>query len=77
MVGKRTLHQQSTLADLKVEDLTLFTMIFGMVVFLSIYLWLLMHRFRSAGSNIRPTRLAWPLPLPNAEPKHPTQYETP
>lgn len=42
----RTLHQQSTLADLKVEDLTLFTMIFGMVVFLLIYLWLLMHRFR-------------------------------
>jgi len=42
----RTLHQQSTLADLKVEDLTLFTMIFGLVVFLAIYAWLLVHRFR-------------------------------
>jgi len=42
----RTLHQQSTLADLAVEDLTLFAMIFGMVVFLGVYAWLLIHRFR-------------------------------
>ncbi len=42
----RTLHQQSTLAELKVEDLTLFTMIFGLVVFLAVYLWLMIHRFR-------------------------------
>jgi len=42
----RTLHQQSTLAELKVEDLTLFAMIFGMTVFLMIYVWLMVHRFR-------------------------------
>jgi len=42
----RTLHQQSTLADLSIEDLTLFTMIFGLVVFLCIYAWLMVHRFR-------------------------------
>jgi len=42
----RTLHQQSTLNDAAVEDLTLFSMIFGMFVFLAIYLWLMIHRFR-------------------------------
>lgn len=42
----RTLHQTSTLADAKVEDLTLFTLMFGLVVFASIYAWLLVHRFR-------------------------------
>jgi len=42
----RTLHQQSTLQELRVEDLTLFTMIFGMLVFIAIYAWLMIHRFR-------------------------------
>lgn len=42
----RTLHQQSTLRERSIEDLTLFTMIFGMVVFLAIFAWLMVHRFR-------------------------------
>ncbi|MGZ0175972.1 MAG: cytochrome c biogenesis protein CcsA [Acidimicrobiales bacterium] len=42
----RTLHQQSTLRDRSIEDLTLFTMIFGMVVFMAIFAWLMVHRFR-------------------------------
>jgi len=42
----RTLHQQSTLRDRAIEDLTLFSMIFGMVVFLVIFAWLMVHRFR-------------------------------
>ncbi|MFB0901445.1 MAG: hypothetical protein QMA93_01130, partial [Acidimicrobiales bacterium] len=42
----RTLHQQSTLRNRSVEDLTLFTMIFGMVVFMAIFAWLMVHRFR-------------------------------
>ena len=41
-----TLHQQSTLAELRVEGLTFFSMIFGIFVFLTIYAWLLVHRFR-------------------------------
>jgi len=41
-----TLHQQSTLAELRVEGLTFFSMIFGIFVFLTIYSWLLVHRFR-------------------------------
>jgi heme exporter protein C len=42
----RTLHQQSTLRDRSIEDLTLFAMIFGMVVFVAIFAWLMIHRFR-------------------------------
>lgn len=42
----RTLHQQSTLRDRAIEDLTLFAMIFGMVVFVAIFAWLMIHRFR-------------------------------
>jgi len=42
----RTLHQQSTLRDGAIEDLKLFSMIFGMVVFVAIYAWLVVHRFR-------------------------------
>jgi len=42
----RTLHQQSTLRDRSIEDLTLFAMLFGMAVFLAIYVWLVIHRFR-------------------------------
>jgi len=42
----RTLHQQSSLTDGKLEDLTLLALMFGMVVFLAIYVWLMVHRFR-------------------------------
>lgn len=42
----RTLHQQSTLRDGAIEDLKLFSMIFGVVVFSGIYTWLMIHRFR-------------------------------
>lgn len=42
----RTLHQKSTLGELKIEDLTLFTLMLGMVVFGLIFAWLLVHRFR-------------------------------
>lgn len=44
----RTLHQQSTLTDLKIEDLTLFTLVLGFIVFGLLYTWLLIHRFRVA-----------------------------
>jgi heme exporter protein C len=42
----RTLHQQSSLTDGKLEDLTLFTMFLGLVVMSVGYLWLMIHRFR-------------------------------
>ena len=42
----RTLHQQSTLAKLKIQDLTLFTLMLGFVVFGLVAAWLLLHRFR-------------------------------
>ncbi|MFQ5556099.1 MAG: cytochrome c biogenesis protein CcsA, partial [Acidimicrobiales bacterium] len=42
----RTLHQQSSLTDGNLEDLTLFTMVMGLVVFGGAYLWMLIHRFR-------------------------------
>ena len=42
----RTLHQQSTLTEMKIEDLTLFSLILGFVVFGLIFAWLLIHRFR-------------------------------
>ena len=42
----RTLHQKSTIAKLKIEDLTLFTLLLGTVVFFGIYVWLMVHRFR-------------------------------
>ncbi|MEE2769105.1 MAG: cytochrome c biogenesis protein [Actinomycetota bacterium] len=42
----RTLHQKSTLAELKIEDLTLFTLVLGIVVFGLVMSWLLLHRFR-------------------------------
>jgi heme exporter protein C len=44
----QTLHQQSTLADLKIEDLTLFTLLFSLVLAAAAYLWALIHRFRLA-----------------------------
>ena len=42
----RTLHQQSSLTDGKLEDLTLFTMFLGLAVLLAMYVWLMIHRFR-------------------------------
>ncbi len=44
----RTLHQQSTLAELRIEDLTLFTLVLGIFVLGLVVLWLLVHRFRLA-----------------------------
>ena len=47
----RTLHQQSTLAELKIQDLTLFTLMLGFVVFGLVGAWLLLHRFRVGRSE--------------------------
>ena len=44
----RTLHQQSTLEELKIEDQTLLTLMIGFAVFAALFLWLLIHRFRVA-----------------------------
>lgn len=43
-----TLHQQSSLTDGKLENLTLFTWFLGTVVLGAVFLWLLIHRFRLA-----------------------------
>lgn len=43
-----TLHQQSTLAEFKLEDSKMFTFFFAIVVFTMLYSWLMMHRFRLA-----------------------------
>ena len=42
----RTLHQRSTIGELKIEDLTLFTLFFGFVTAGLVLAWLLLHRFR-------------------------------
>lgn len=42
----RTLHQKASLINGKLEDLTLFTMFVGIVVFTLVYAWLMVHRFR-------------------------------
>lgn len=42
----QTLHQQSTLTDATIEGLKLFTLMFALLVGLSGYLWLMIHRFR-------------------------------
>lgn len=42
----RTLHQQSSITDGKLEDWTLFTMVLGIVVWAAFYLWAMIHRFR-------------------------------
>lgn len=42
----RTLHQQSTLTEMSIENLKLFTLVLGFVVFTLVFLWLLVHRFR-------------------------------
>jgi heme exporter protein C len=44
----QTLHQQSTIADATIEDLTLFTLFFSMFLGLAAYVWMLIHRFRLA-----------------------------
>ena len=44
----RTLHQQSTLEELRIEDLTLFTLVLGIFVLGVVVLWLVVHRFRLA-----------------------------
>ena len=44
----RTLHQQSTLEELRIEDLTLFTLVLGIFVMGVFVLWLAVHRFRVA-----------------------------
>lgn len=44
----RTLHQKSTLSELKIEDLTLFTLVLGMIVIGIVVAWLILHRFRIA-----------------------------
>ncbi len=41
-----TLHQQSSLTDGKLENLTLFTLFLGLVLTGILYLWLMTHRFR-------------------------------
>ena len=43
-----TLHQQSSLTDGNLENLTLFTWFIGQVVLGAVFLWLLIHRFRVA-----------------------------
>ena len=42
----RTLHQQSSLTDGNLEDLTLFTLVFGIVVWILFFTWAMIHRFR-------------------------------
>ena len=44
----RTLHQQSTLEELRIEDLTLFTLVLGIAVMGVFTLWITVHRFRLA-----------------------------
>ena len=48
-----TLHQQASLTDGNLENLTLFTWFVAQVVLGAVFLWLLVHRFR----------VAWLLPL--------------
>ncbi|MCY4665711.1 MAG: cytochrome c biogenesis protein CcsA, partial [Acidimicrobiaceae bacterium] len=44
--ASRTLHQQSSLTDGKLEDLTLFTLFLAFVVAAMAILWMMVHRFR-------------------------------
>ena len=44
--ANRTLHQQSSLSDGKLEDLTLFTLFLALVVAAMAILWMVVHRFR-------------------------------
>lgn len=43
-----TLHQKSSLTDGKLEDLTLFTLVLGLVVWGLFFAWAMIHRFRIA-----------------------------
>jgi hypothetical protein len=43
-----TLHQKSSLTDGKLEDLTLFTLVVGLVVWGLFFAWAIIHRFRIA-----------------------------
>ena len=43
-----TLHQKSSLTDGKLEDLTLFTLVVGFVVWGLFFVWAMIHRFRIA-----------------------------
>ncbi len=42
----RTLHQESSLIEGKLEDLTLFTLFLAILVFVGLFAWLMIHRFR-------------------------------
>lgn len=42
----RTLHQKSSLTDGNLEDLTLFTLVVGIVVWALFFIWAMVHRFR-------------------------------
>jgi len=44
----RTLHQKSSLTDGNLEDMTLFTLVVGIVVWALFFLWAMVHRFRIA-----------------------------
>ena len=46
--ANRTLHQQSSITDGKLEDLTLFTLFLALVVVAMAILWMIVHRFRIA-----------------------------
>ena len=42
----RTLHQQSSITDGKLEDMTLFAMVLGIAVYGTFFVWAMIHRFR-------------------------------
>ena len=44
--ANRTLHQKSSLTDGNLEDLTLFTLFVGIVVWALFFVWAMVHRFR-------------------------------
>ncbi len=44
--SNRTLHQKSSLTDGNLEDLTLFTLVVGVVVWALFFVWAMIHRFR-------------------------------
>ena len=44
--SNRTLHQKSSLTDGNLEDLTLFTLVVGIVVWALFFVWAMIHRFR-------------------------------
>jgi heme exporter protein C len=47
--SNRTLHQKDTIGlDPKLDNLQLFTLMFGLVVFMIVFAWMLLHRFRIA-----------------------------